>query len=577
MDTIFNFAGGSIAHLLDSIYKNKKIKSVVVHHEQAGAFAAEGLSRVSENIGVATATSGPGATNMVTGIASSFFDSIPVFYITGQVNTYEYKFTEKMRQRGFQETDIISIIKPVTKLAHRITDPEKIRFWLEKMLFTAKNGRAGPVLLDIPLNIQRANINPAQLDSYYSSAEYLRLTEKKPAQKLNDKIKNLIKKLQASERPLVLCGGGIRSSRTTLQAKSLILKLNIPVVSSLMGLDVIDQNDPKYCGMIGSYGNRNANITMANCDLLIVLGSRLDTRQTGTVPESFARQADIFHIDIDLEELKNRQFRHYHPVRAGLDTFLILFLKKADKIKLKDLKPWKNQIKHYKKHYSSENYPKNSFPYKLFFEKISKASSKRTFYSLDVGQNQMWASQYLKAGKTDRILNSGGLGAMGFSLPAAMGAYFGDKKALNIVITGDGGFQINIQELETIKNYNIPLKIFVLNNYCLGMVREFQEIYFEKKYQSTVKGYSNVSFKKVAYAYDLPYFKIDKPNRLSEKLQSIINTPGPVITEVILPVKTHVYPKLFVNHPVENQSPPMPPERLKKEMIIPSYTNKKKR
>ncbi|MEJ2662515.1 MAG: thiamine pyrophosphate-binding protein, partial [Spirochaetia bacterium] len=524
---IFNLAGGYIAHFLDSLYLNKRIYSVAVHHEQAGAFAAEGYARITGKLGAAMATSGPGATNMLTGIASAYFDSVPVLYITGQVNTYEYKYSHEMRQRGFQETAIVDIVKPVTKYAVRITEPTDIRYILEKAVYLASDGRPGPVLLDIPMDVQRAEVESGSLRSFFDGDEYKKQRKARGGitSALEKKIDKLVQKLAAAGRPLLLAGGGIRSSGAYPAFSRLYKRLRLPLVSSLMGLDVVPHTDERYVGMIGSYGVRNANITAANCDFLLVLGSRLDTRQTGTIPRTFARQADIFHVDIDREELLHRQFNHYHPLNCDLNVFFPLLERKlsaetaeanlravkssgtqrrVDKTAETDhpaaetsgagpgadqtaagaasradrIAPWREKIRYYREKYSRENYPGRSLDLYDFFLDLSRGCGGRTVFTLDVGQHQMWASQMLELKENHRLLNCGGLGAMGFGLPAALGAYFADKKARHILITGDGSFQLNMQELQTVKQYNIPLNIFIMNNNSLGMVREFQEIYF---------------------------------------------------------------------------------------------------
>jgi acetolactate synthase-1/2/3 large subunit len=582
---IFNLAGGYIAHFLDSLYLNKKIHSVAVHHEQAGAFAAEGYARMTANLGTAMATSGPGATNMLTGIASAFFDSVPVLYITGQVNTYEYRYSSRMRQRGFQETAIVDIVKPVTKYAVRITDPTEIRYALEKAVYLAVGGRPGPVLIDIPMDVQRAVVEIEALRSFFDSAEYggqagpekaggpVKAGGRTVAAGAGGRISAgahaeidlLLKRLAAAQRPLLLVGGGIRSSGAYDLFRKLFKQLRLPVVSSLLGLDVVPHTDDLYAGMIGSYGVRSANLSAANCDFLLVLGSRLDTRQTGTKPETFARQAHIFHVDIDRQELAHRLFNHYHPIQMDLKVFFNLL---AGEISAPHAAPWRERIRNYKQKYARENYGDQMLDLYDFFLCLSRGCGGHTVFTLDVGQHQMWAAQMLELRDGHRLLTCGGLGAMGFGLPAAVGAYFADKGALHVLITGDGSFQLNMQELETVRHYNIPLKMFIMNNSSLGMVREFQEIYFNKRYQSTVKDYSCVDFGKLARAFDITYGKIERNREFEAQAGQIIGNPGPVITEVVLPRDTHVYPKLLVGNPLENQSPFLDPGELLDDMPI---------
>ncbi len=296
---IFEFIGGAIVHLLDSTYDRDDIQCVSVHHEQAGAFAAEAYARINGKLGVAMATSGPGALNMVTGIGSCYFDSVPCLFITGQVNTYEYKFNSPVRQIGFQETDIVTVAKPLTKYAAMVVDAEKIRYQLEKAVFLAQSGRPGPVLLDIPMNIQRAQIDLNKLESYYDSEEYEQIVQQQKQHQETTCFPEIIHMMSDAKRPVILVGGGVRTANASEELSEFIEKTDIPVVASLMGLDSLPHDCPSFVGMIGSYGNRYSNLALANCDFLLILGSRLDTRQTGTRPDTFARAAKIIQVDID--------------------------------------------------------------------------------------------------------------------------------------------------------------------------------------------------------------------------------------------------------------------------------------
>ena len=411
---IFLFVGGSVAHIVDSLHSRKDIKTIIVHHEQAGAFSAEGYSRVGKNIGVAVATSGPGATNMITGIGSAFFDSVPCLYITGQVNTYEYKNQRPIRQAGFQETDIVSIVKPVTKYAVMVTAANDIKYHLQKAVYLAKSGRPGPVLLDIPLDIQRMYINPSRVRNFIPKRERQgRLA-----------LGKIIKILKSSQRPVVLAGGGVRISGAETELNKFIKKTGIPVVTSLMGLDAYPHTDAAYAGMIGAYGNRFANFTAANSDCLLVIGSRLDTRQTGTVPENFARAAKIIHIDIDPNELKYKKIKAHMNVKADASYFLKELNKKIDGVKLPDFFVWSERVGAYKSKYPSYSVKeKNGYiDPNYFLELLSSKTKEGDIISTDVGQNQIWAAQSFVLKKNQRMLTSGGMGSMGFSLPAGIGA-----------------------------------------------------------------------------------------------------------------------------------------------------------
>jgi acetolactate synthase I/II/III large subunit len=564
---IFELIGGMITHLIDSTYERTDIQCVSVHHEQAGAFAAEGYARINCKLGVAMGTSGPGALNLLTGIGSCYFDSVPCLFITGQVNTYDYRFNNPSRQIGFQETDIISIAKPLTKYAAMVIDAKKIRYHLEKAVYLAQNGRPGPVLLDIPMNIQRSQINPKKLVSFFDSKEYKKLQHITGCNEQQlAKAETLI---AAAKRPVILAGGGIRTANATLELEHLIKKTGIPVVTSLMGLDTISHDNPAFFGMIGTYGNRYSNLTLANSDLLMILGSRLDSRQTGTNPETFARAAKKIHVDIDPNEL-NTKVKTDLPINCNIKTFLTALNKRLSKYAKSDFSAWYNVIDGYRMKYpnrSTKTKPGSVDPNR-FMEILSARCSEKDIICLDVGQNQMWAAQSFHLKKGQRMLISGGLGAMGFSLPAALGATKAspDKKA--IVISGDGGIQINIQDLDTIVTHHLPVKIFVMNNGCLGMVRQFQDMYFAGRHQSTILGYNCPNLIKIASAYGIPSYTIDNFKNAEEIIELALTDNNPVFVEVKLEQSTCVNPKLLVNRPLEDMSPFIKRTRLKKEMLI---------
>ncbi len=559
---IFEVCGGALAHLLDSLYRRKDIFTVSMHHEMAAAIAAEGYARASGNIGVAMATSGPGATGLITGIGSCFFDSIPCLFITGQVNTYEFKFDKPVRQIGFQETDIVNIVKPITKEAVIIKDANRIKYHLERLLYMTKSGRPGPVLLDTPLNIQRANINSDKLQSFKKNdAE----TTKKIDSKVMEKVVTLIR---TSSRPVVLAGGGLRLSGAQDELFKFIEKTEIPVVTSLMGLDVFPHDNSSFVGMLGSYGNRYANLTVANADLLLVLGSRLDTRQTGTRPETFARGAKIIHVDIDSYELNNK-IRADIAINSDLKYFLVGLNKNIRNYDKDKIESWKRIIKGYKNQYPSyKESAGDEIEPNFFINKLSKVIPENAVICTDVGQIQMWAAQSLEIKKSQRFLTQGGMGAMGSALPMAIGASFAKPGKIIVVITGDGGFQLNIQELQTVFYHKLPIKIILLNNKCYGMVRQFQEQYFGSRFQSTVIGYSAPDFQKVVSAYGIPSIKISTNSEIKNALHKLFNDRKTKFLEISIDLKTPVYPKLSVNKPIEDQDPLLPRDKLRSNMII---------
>ena len=564
---VFEMIGGMITHLLDSIHGRKDITCVSMHHEQAAGFAAEGYARINGRLGVAMSTSGPGALNMLTPIGSCYFDSVPCLFITGQVNTYEYKFNSPVRQIGFQETDIISVAKPLVKYAEMLTDASKIRYCLEKAVFLAQSGRPGPVLLDIPMNIQRADIDPKKLKSFFGSPEHRRLAKTyTPSAAVITRIGKMI---ATARRPIILAGGGVRTSGAVSELEVLVRKTGIPVVTSLMGLDSFAHDDSAFSGMIGAYGNRYANLAVANSDLLIILGSRLDNRQTGTQPATFARGAVKVHVDIDPVELNAK-------VRAdiALNCDARVFLKTLNSVlgvrPRMDLAPWYKIIDGYRLRYpaAESRNPGGDIQPNNFMGFLSARAKDSDIICLDVGQNQMWAAQSFQVKKHQRMLISGGMGSMGFSMPAAIGAVLAAPGKRALVICGDGGIQVNIQDMDALVKLNLPVKLIIMNNGCLGMVRQFQDIYFGGRRQSTEVGYHCPDIRKISAAYGVKGYTIRSMSEAGKVLDAALRHNGPALIDVKLGGNTTVDPKLTFNCPIEDMSPHLSKKTLKKEMIV---------
>ncbi len=562
IDKVFGYIGGAVAHFYDSLDKNKDIETINTIHEQGAGFAAEGYARISGRTGVATATSGPGATNLITPIGSCFFDSVPTLFITGQVNTYEYKYDKPLRQVGFQETDIVSIIGPITKYAVMVSELKNLRYELEKSYYLSQHGRKGPVLIDIPMDIQRADFEPNDERSFFDSDEFKKY-------ELNDKNDLKLKKVQelieCSNRPIILLGGGARISNAEQELYDFLAKFEIPIVYSLMGKDIVKDSYKFNQGLIGAYGNRYGNLSLANADLIIVLGSRLDTRQTGTDLKTFAREAKIIQVDIDIHELGSK-------IKADIliQSDVREFMQAINAITLKmDISTWKAKIITYK-----EKFPsvigidkKDKVPNQIIYE-ISKNLSDDDIICVDVGQHQMWVAQSLDTKSKQRVLFSGGMGAMGCALPTAIGACLSHNKRV-IVIVGDGGFQMNIQELEILRRRNLPIKIFIMNNANLGMVRQFQEIYFEENYAGTQKDYSVPDFEKIAIAYGIESYTVSNINDTYKRIKKSLTTDTPELINIELAESfTTVEPKLIVNKPIEDMYPFLDREDFFYEMII---------
>jgi len=562
IDKVFGYIGGAVANFYDSLDKNPNIEIVNTIHEQGAGFAAEGYARVSGKSGIATATSGPGATNLITPIGSCFFDSVPTLFITGQVNTYEYKYDQPVRQIGFQETDIVSIIKPITKYAVMINSIDDLKYELEKAYFLSQHGRKGPVLVDIPMDIQRSDFQPKEQRSFFDSDEYRSYNNKKES---NLKIETVIKLLKVSKRPVILLGGGARISNAENVLYALLGQIEVPVVYSLMGKDIVKDTYKYNLGLIGAYGNRYGNLTLANSDLILVLGSRLDTRQTGTNLKTFAREAKIIQVDIDANELGSK-IQADVLIKSDVKQFVKALNKATFEI---DIASWREKVISYKNKFSSVIGidQKDKIP-NLIINEISKHLSDDDIICVDVGQHQMWVAQSLDMKSKQRVLFSGGMGAMGCALPTAIGATLSTKKRA-IVIVGDGGFQMNIQELEILRRRNLPIKIFIMNNANLGMVRQFQEIYFEENYVGTKKDYSVPSFEKVGNAYDINSCTVTNIEDIYSTIKEALNNNLPELIDIqLVESLTTVEPKLIVNKPIEDMYPFLDRDELHEEMII---------
>lgn len=550
---VFDLTGGMITYLEDAISRKKGIECVPMHHEQAAGFAAEGYSRTGQNFGVAMATSGPGATNLLTAIGSCYFDSIPTMFIVGQVHTDNLKKNDNVRQEGFQETNIVSVAKTLTKYAVLVQNPSELMYELEKAYYIMRSGRFGSVLIDIPINVQRTEVVANEVKHFFGSPEHKKM-EKEDSffskQIDGKKIAELSSYLEAAKAPLVVIGNGVRLSNTSRELADFVKKNNIPVVSSLLGLDSYPSTNKNFVGYIGSNGNRDANIVFANADLIIALGTRLDVRQIGN-PKFFNPIAKIVHVDID-----GSSINYNLPSKLSFETDLKTFFKEVSDIVTVPKKAWFLFIKSVQDAfvrpltYSSKKIDPNTFIHEL-----SLATPSNTTVIADVGQNQMWCAQSWVTKKGHRLLFNGGMGAMGFSLPAAIGAWFASKKSNLVVVSGDGGLQINIQELETVSRNAIPLKLFVLNNNSLGMVKEFQDLYFNKNYQSSVIGYGCPDLKKIAMAYNFEYVRISKVSENDAILKRILELNKPVLVEVVVDMHATLQPKIVYGHALDDQSP----------------------
>lgn len=532
--TVYEMTGGMITFLLDSIGARSDMAIVSMHHEQSAAFAAEASARMSGIPGVALATSGPGATNLITGIGSCFYDSVPAVFITGQVNTGEQRGESGVRQAGFQETDIVAIASPITKMAVQVQSADDLPRLLALAFRTALGGRPGPVLVDVPMDVQRQDISDAP---HVVSIPALESPANVPA---------ALEELRRAERPLILAGGGVRASHSAALVQDFSELTGIPVVSTLMGLDVLEGAHPLRVGMLGTYGNRRANLAMRDADCVLVLGARLDVRQTGADVAGFRSGKTIIQVDVDSAQLAWRVSPEL-GILGDVHAFLAASLSQARTMQWADLREWHSLIGTPGSTWTDaeEIAPCKGINPAEFMAELSKRSVSASAIVADVGQNQMWAAQSIHLASGQRFLTSGGMGAMGFALPAAIGVAVTEPDRPVFVVVGDGGMQVNIQELETIARLGLAIKIVVLNNSCLGMVRQLQDELFESRYHSTMWGYGAPDFSSVAQAYGLAACQISAPDEVVGAVEWLASEPGkPALLEVIIDSTTCVRPKV---------------------------------
>lgn len=537
---VFGYPGGMVTHLMESFsQKDGMIKAHVNYHEQAAAFCACGYAQISGSCGVAYATSGPGATNLITGICNAYFDSIATLFITGQVNTFEGKGNQPIRQKGFQETDIISMVKGITKYCSYIDDPLQIKKELEKAWTIANEGRKGPVLLDIPMDVQRAMVDTDKLET-------CRKEESRKDYISFDSVKELIRKAQ---RPLLLVGAGGKDETTKKKIREFVHKTGIPLVTSMPALGIYATTKQEYYGFIGAYGDRCANFLTAKSDLIIALGTRLDVRQIGAVKENFAPLAQLIRVDLDEGELSN-------TIKEGELKFCSSIYDFLEKMDLEDVKievsdKWINICDEIKNTLKGKD---DRIPNE-FIKKISRKIPEESIITVDVGQNQVWIAQSFETKFNQDFLFSCGHGAMGYSLPAAIGAYYAAKGKRKVYsFNGDGGIQMNIQELQFIVREKLPITIVIINNNSLGMIRHFQEMYFKDNYYQTIPsgGYTTPDFQNIAKAYGLGYMKAET---LEDVEMIDWSKDMPEIVEILINEKTYVFPKLEFGKPNQDQEP----------------------
>jgi acetolactate synthase-1/2/3 large subunit len=519
VDTIFGYPGGAVVDLYDELVKTE-IQHILVRHEQGAVHAADGYARASGGVGVCLVTSGPGATNTVSGIASAYMDSIPLVVLTGQVPSH------LIGNDAFQEVDIVGITRPCTKHNYLVQRVEDLARTIKEAFYIARSGRPGPVLVDLPKDVPTYEPNIKQLPK-------------------------AIKLIKEAKKPLVFTGGGVILSQASKELTQLAKKIHSPVTASLMGLGSFPATDPLWLGMIGMHGTYRANMSSAECDLLIAVGVRFDDRVTGKT-DTFAPKAKIIHIDIDPTSIR-KNIPVSIPIVGDCKSTLGKLNSLLNKEKMGNLKQkrksWLNQIAEWKATkplaYEQKEVIKPQFVVEQLYE-LTKGSA---IITTEVGQNQMWAAQYYHFDSPNAFITSGGLGCMGFGLPAAIGAQIAHPDRLVVDIAGDGSIQMNIQEMATAAQYHLPVKVVILNNSYLGMVRQWQELFFDRCYACTELNHAP-DFVKLAEAYGAVGLRATRPDEVESTLKKGLSIKKPVIMDFVVEPEECVYPMVPAGAPI---------------------------
>lgn len=534
VDCVFGYPGGAVLNIYDAIHNEQKFNHLLTRHEQGAIHAADGYARSTGKTGVCIATSGPGATNLVTGIATAHMDSVPLVIVTGNVPT------DQLGTDAFQEADIIGITMPITKHSFQVQKVEDLPEIIHKAFKIASSGRKGPVLIDIPKDVSANKMN-----FYYPPQKEER--NNKEVEFIDDiQILSLIDAINQSKKPIILSGGGVISSGAHKELFEFVNKTQIPTISTLLGLGAFPSSHSLSIGMPGMHGTYAANTAIQNCDLLISIGARFDDRVTMKV-NGFAPNAKIAHIDIDPAEV-NKTLSTFIPCIGDIK----LILNKINQLITQPLNhdDWINEVKEYDSkqplNYRNDD---NTLKPQYVIEMISKTTNGEAIITTDVGQHQMWVAQYYKFKNPRSFITSGGLGTMGFGLPSAIGAQVGNPNSLVVSVNGDGGIQMCIQELALCSTYNLPIKIVVLNNKILGMVRQWQEIAYDERYSEIdLSGPPNLLH--IAEAYGIKFFKAENNTEAQLVWDKALKHPGPALIEFMIPSDESVLPMVMSGHTI---------------------------
>ena len=527
VEYIFGLPGGVIIPLFDTLFDESEIKFILTRHEQAAGHAADGYARATGRVGVCIVTSGPGATNLTTAIATAYMDSIPMVAITGQVKTH------LIGSDAFQEADVTGITRPISKHNYLVKDIKELGRVVKEAFHIASTGRPGPVVIDLPVDVTTDTWEGDTPDT-------VNLPGYKPSFEGNIRqIKLAADAINKSKRPVIYAGGGVISSNSSEQLIELAEKANLPVNTTLLALGVFPENSEKALGMLGMHGTVPANYAVHESDLLIAIGARFDDRITGKIDE-FASKAQIIHIDIDPTSI-SKNIKVHIPVVGDAKNILTELIKHVSHVERQE---WFEKIADWKKKYPSL-YDNTSDVVKPQYvvEQICEATKGEAIVTTEVGQNQMWAAQYYTYTNPRSFLSSGGLGTMGFGFPAAIGAQLGCPDKTVVAIAGDGSFQMNIQELSTAVKYNLPVKVAILNNGYLGMVRQWQELFYDKRYAHTLLD-GNPDFVQVAKAYGADGFLVTDKKDVRPIIEKAISINGPVVIDFRVDPEENVFPMI---------------------------------
>ncbi len=567
---IFVVYGAANGDLIDAFTRTNKVKYVAVMHEQAGGFAAEGYAKIKGYAGAAIATSGPGGMNLVTPIGNCYYDSVPCIFLTGQVKTKYQRPDPSVRQVGFQETDIVGIVKPITKYAKMIRKPEEIKYELEKAWYLAHEGRQGPVLLDLPIDIQKAVIEPEKLKGFDSENEK-RIFD---LGTIDEKISKYLADLTNAKRPVIFIGGGIRSAGAIDELLKIGEILKMPLIPTWNALDIVTSDHYYYAGRVGTYGGRGRNFVIQNSDLLLAIGTRISGRITGAKIKEFARAAKKYVIDIDEANLRYQSFPIDEPVVCDAKIFLERLLRKLENYKVPDFSWWMNKVIEWREKYDPvkpEYYEQKEYanPY-VFYRILSEEMKEGDILVGDCGGNIVISNHAFETKKGQRTITNNGNSPMGFSFSGAMGAWLASDKKHNVVCTiGDGGFNMNIQELQTILNYGLAFKTFIVNNHVYGITKAFQRTNFEGRMEACGPvGYNPPDFLKICEAYGIKTFKIKNNSEIRETIKAVLDYEGPVVCDLDCHEWCYYIPRVYGDTVIEDMYPLLPREEFRANMFI---------